>query len=277
MKHCDVGTKKLRDPSCCFLLFALFDTPPRNFGGRNAHESLPSVCVCARACVFGALKSLVAITHQIVVVFCECWQAGLAVVKFRASGDSQELNGAFCLVFADMMAEEEAVNWNIETEVNLYHAMRNHKPVGVNRHFQMICITKKLHDSMGKRLSAKQIWEHLTKMYDLAALNESETLPFPNKEKDFVLPDVEFLSLKEKGFPRVIVEPAPPPEQNTAIKNALKTPVMSAVPQNVLNGASNVAEDSPKREQRKRTRHTGGASASPASADNTPAKRVRRT
>ena len=180
----------------------------------------------------------------------------------------------FSLVVARKMAEEEPVNWNVDTEVNLFHAMRNHKPVGVNRHFQMICITNKLHDSIGKKLSANQIWDHLGKMYDLTALNESEILPFPNKEKEFVLPEKDYVSLMDKDFPRASSEVPSTSEPNSAIRNALKSPAVSSVPQSVLNVS--VAEDSPKRE-RKRTRQTGGATASPASAENTPAKRVRRT
>ena len=180
----------------------------------------------------------------------------------------------FSLVVARKMAEEEPVNWNVDTEVNLFHAMRNHKPVGVNRHFQMICITNKLHDSVGKKLSANHIWDHLGKMYDLTALNESEILPFPNKEKEFVLPEKDYVSLMDKDFPRASSEVPSTSESNSAIRNALKSPAVSSVPQSVLNVS--VAEDSPKRE-RKRTRQTGGTTASPASAENTPAKRVRRT
>ncbi len=182
----------------------------------------------------------------------------------------------FSLVVAGTMSEEDAVNWNIEAEVNLFHAMRNHKPVGVNRHFQMACITNKLHDSVTKKLTASQVWQHLGKMFDLAALNESEILPFPNKEKDFVLPDQDYSTLMELEFPRARAEvPVSLEQQNSALKSALKTPTLSAVPQNVSNGST--AEDSPKREQRKRTRHAVGAAASPASTENTPAKRVRRT
>ncbi len=162
------------------------------------------------------------------------------------------------------------MNWNVETEVNLFHAMRNHKPVGVNRHFHMMCIISKLCESLGRNVTSKQIWDHLASMYDLSALNESENLPFPNKEKDFVINDPVYENLMAKDFPRAVSEPIRTTDSKSGIKSALNNPASS--------GSSNIVsaslpEDTPKREQRKRTRHTG-----PASAESTPVvpKRVRR-
>ncbi|XP_071965903.1 MRG/MORF4L-binding protein-like [Antedon mediterranea] len=87
---------------------------------------------------------------------------------------------------------EEPLNWTVDMEVNLFHAMRGHKPVGVNKNFHMLCIHEKLTQMTGKKLTSQQIWKHLSTMYDLAALHESEIVPFPNKEKDFDLPQSDF-------------------------------------------------------------------------------------
>lgn len=97
----------------------------------------------------------------------------------------------------------ETLDWNVDTEVQLFHAMKGHKPVGVNRYFQMACIHEKFSASLNKDISSQTIWDHLDTMYDMAALHESEILPFPNPENEFGLPDNDFGDLlskrKEKG------------------------------------------------------------------------------
>ncbi|KAL3172229.1 hypothetical protein MRX96_013209 [Rhipicephalus microplus] len=86
----------------------------------------------------------------------------------------------------------ENFDWNVDTEVQLFHAMKGHKPVGVNRYFHMACILEKFSASLNKDISSQTIWEHLDTMYDMAALHESEIIPFPNYDNEFVLPDNDF-------------------------------------------------------------------------------------
>lgn len=90
---------------------------------------------------------------------------------------------------------DENIDWNVDTEVQLFHAMKGHKPVGVNRYFQMACIHQKFSSSINKDIHSQIIWDHLDTMYDMAALHESEILPFPNVERDFTLPDTDFREL----------------------------------------------------------------------------------
>ncbi|XP_028850043.1 MRG/MORF4L-binding protein isoform X3 [Denticeps clupeoides] len=97
-----------------------------------------------------------------------------------------------CLGSAD-----ESVVWSQEVEVCLFHAMLGHKPVGVNRHFHMICIRDKFSQNIGRQVSSRVIWDHLSTMYDMQALHESEILPFPNSEKTFVLPEEIIQDVKE--------------------------------------------------------------------------------
>ncbi|XP_066528366.1 MRG/MORF4L-binding protein [Hoplias malabaricus] len=94
-------------------------------------------------------------------------------------------------------AAEESVVWSQEVEVCLFHAMLGHKPVGVNRHFHMICIRDKFSQNIGRQVSSKVIWDHLGTMYDMQALHESEILPFPNSERTFVLPEDIIQDVKE--------------------------------------------------------------------------------
>ncbi|XP_036387367.1 MRG/MORF4L-binding protein-like isoform X2 [Megalops cyprinoides] len=98
---------------------------------------------------------------------------------------------------SEVNTAEESVSWSQEVEVCLFHAMLGHKPVGVNRHFHMICIRDKFSQNIGRQVSSKVIWDHLTTMYDMQALHESEILPFPNSEKAFVLPEEIIQEVKE--------------------------------------------------------------------------------
>lgn len=100
----------------------------------------------------------------------------------------------------------ETLDWNVDTEVQLFHAMKGHKPVGVNRYFQMACIHEKFSASLNKDISSQTIWDHLDTMYDMAALHESEILPFPNPENEFVLPDNDFGDLLSKRKEKVSVD-----------------------------------------------------------------------
>ncbi|KAM6977339.1 MRG/MORF4L-binding protein [Aplochiton taeniatus] len=92
---------------------------------------------------------------------------------------------------------DDSVIWSQEVEVCLFHAMLGHKPVGVNRHFHMICIRDKFSQNIGRQVSSRVIWDHLGTMYDMQALHESEILPFPNPEKSFTLPDDMIQDVKE--------------------------------------------------------------------------------
>lgn len=97
----------------------------------------------------------------------------------------------------------EAGHWSVDMELNLFHAMRGHKPVGVNRHFNMVAIHEKMTNPNTKKLTARNVWDHLSTMYDLQALNESEIVPFPNKQLDFKLPNGEYTQLVDADFPRM--------------------------------------------------------------------------
>ncbi|XP_049270819.1 MRG/MORF4L-binding protein-like [Rhipicephalus sanguineus] len=90
------------------------------------------------------------------------------------------------------------LDWNVDTEVTLFRAMKGHKPIGVNRYFQMACIVEKFSVAMNKDISSQAIWDHFDDMYDMEALHESEILPFPNNETEFSLPESEFGDLMAK-------------------------------------------------------------------------------
>lgn len=62
----------------------------------------------------------------------------------------------------------------------------------------MAFICDKFTDNLHKDIDPEKIWAHLETMYNLEALDESESIPFPNSERDFLLPESEFGTLINK-------------------------------------------------------------------------------
>lgn len=103
------------------------------------------------------------------------------------------------LVFMMVSSEEESdmksadtLEWDVEMEIQLFYAMANHKPVGINKHFHMACIWEKLSNSVTKEISTQDIWKHLEKLYDMSMLEDTEPIPFPNNEVPFSLPESDY-------------------------------------------------------------------------------------
>ena len=65
----------------------------------------------------------------------------------------------------------------------------------------MICIRDKFSQNIGRQVPSKVIWDHLSTMYDMQALHESEILPFPNPERNFILPE-EIIQEVREGMTR---------------------------------------------------------------------------
>jgi len=167
----------------------------------------------------------------------------------------------------------EFEQWPVELEVTLFHAIRGHKPVGVNKHFQMISIHERL-NSGSKKLSSKDVWDYLSTLYDLRALNESEVVPFPNTEgSEFELLETEMQDMCKNSFPRtsyitspstesdktaVVPEKVPSKAVKQEIKQEIKVPKSdikpsTPVPSPLLSSTSksdSSASSTPKNEQK---------------------------
>jgi len=91
----------------------------------------------------------------------------------------------------------EEFEWNVQHECHLLESMIGHKPIGINKSFQMFFIYDKFIERVEKEILSELIWAQLETMYNLEALDESESIPFPNEESDFELPDTDFAALKE--------------------------------------------------------------------------------
>ncbi|XP_062134882.1 MRG/MORF4L-binding protein [Drosophila sulfurigaster albostrigata] len=88
--------------------------------------------------------------------------------------------------------------WSAEEELQLFHAMEGLRPVGVNKHFYMSCISERLSKSLNREMPSDLIWRHLGTMYKLKELDNLESLPFPNEEREFSLPEQDYASFVSK-------------------------------------------------------------------------------
>lgn len=129
--------------------------------------------------------------------------------------------------------------WTPELEVNLFHALKGHKPTGINRFFHMACIHNKMMNSCEmKDLMPKQIWSHLTAMYNLETLNELDELPFPNDTVDFLLPEEmtnpEFMSAPSSPATSVASAEDVPIRPNNLNLTNLKNSAILSTPENLM-------------------------------------------
>ncbi|XP_047540085.1 MRG/MORF4L-binding protein [Vanessa atalanta] len=140
-------------------------------------------------------------------------------------------------------SEEEAevktgdtVEWDVDMEIQLFYAMANHKPVGINKHFQMACIWEKLSNSITKEISTHDIWRHLDTLYDMTMLDETEPIPFPNHEVPFSLPENEFgAMMKQKCKDNILADDSedgrsPSPKTSTPRSNSRGTASKDGTP-----------------------------------------------
>lgn len=116
----------------------------------------------------------------------------------------------------------DTLEWDVDMEIQLFYAMANHKPVGINKHFQMACIYEKLSNSITKEITTQDIWKHLNTLYDMNMLDETETVPFPNNEVPFSLPENEFGALiKQKCKDAIITDETEGTEATVALPGKL--------------------------------------------------------
>lgn len=86
----------------------------------------------------------------------------------------------------------------------------------------MAFICDKLSDNWQKDIDPNKVWSHLETMYNLEALDESESLPFPNLESEFLLPEIDFGSLVVKKDEEKKVQPQKGRETPKIVKETQK-------------------------------------------------------
>ncbi|CAH8439502.1 unnamed protein product [Heterobilharzia americana] len=126
----------------------------------------------------------------------------LVVVLNRAITKRSALKVKLCSEFSHMIEKSDSDMWTLESEIQLFHAILNHKPVGADRHFQMIYVCNLINSFLNEPVSADAVWKKLSSLYNMDELHDSEVNPFQAKMKEFSLPE-EYDSLKSLKYPRV--------------------------------------------------------------------------
>ncbi|XP_072948110.1 uncharacterized protein MrgBP [Epargyreus clarus] len=130
----------------------------------------------------------------------------------------------------------DTMEWDVDMEIQLFYAMANHKPVGINKHFHMVCIWDKLTNSITKEISTHDIWKHLDTLYDMPLLDDTEPIPFPNHEMPFALPENDFGPLiKQKLKESILADDSedgrsPSPKPSTPRSNSRGTTSKDGTP-----------------------------------------------
>jgi len=125
-----------------------------------------------------------------------------------------------------------SMKWTAQLEIGLLYEVLKHRPIGINRHFEMLHLHANLNRewSIDRHIAVKDIWNHLSTLYDLKALNELADLPFPNAEAEFSLPDSPLYSeLKENKFPRLTSDISPCNATNLSLGDATVSPSLEHI------------------------------------------------
>lgn len=82
------------------------------------------------------------------------------------------------------------LDWTPELDVALLYALQNHKLVGSNKYFHMLCLHEAFTMNSGIRCTVDALWNRVSEWYDLDLLADNEINPFPVSEEpnDFCLP-----------------------------------------------------------------------------------------
>jgi len=111
------------------------------------------------------------------------------------------------------------IEWTVDNEIQLFQAMVGHRPVGINKHFQMLMIHNKLSEGINAEISTQEIWKKLETLYDLGALDETKNTSLKEQAtSDFNLPSdyVSNAGTPEPHTPTPSAPHTPTPLRNTA-------------------------------------------------------------
>jgi len=167
------------------------------------------------------------------------------------------------------MGSAKEHKWNVEDELKLLQAVLHNKPIGVNKHFSMVKIVDQLRTSLKRHITTDEVWAHLETMYNLKALDDFETVPFPNEEIEFSLPESEFPQINADS------------DDETNYSHESPTSPMSEAPEppkltkSRLSSVEKAAEENTPKRIPKRTRNSTSNTVSPAHESPASTKRRR--
>lgn len=81
------------------------------------------------------------------------------------------------------------VKWTSENVNHLLHAMKGHRPFGLEKHFHMMFILEKFRTRSKLNVSAEALWDYIEQLYDINLLSEREQEEFKKKPVDYYPPE----------------------------------------------------------------------------------------
>ncbi|ORZ24645.1 chromatin modification-related protein EAF7-domain-containing protein [Absidia repens] len=68
----------------------------------------------------------------------------------------------------------QSTEWDASMEIALLNAIASCKPVGLHRHFRIMCVQRQFNQSSPSQCSISEIWDRLREYYGMNTLNELE-------------------------------------------------------------------------------------------------------
>ncbi|ORX49541.1 CT20-domain-containing protein [Hesseltinella vesiculosa] len=78
-------------------------------------------------------------------------------------------------------ADQDDGEWNAAKEIALFNAISTFKPVGVHKHFRILCIQRQFNEACNTNWSIQDIWDRLNQYY---AMNELDELDAEGREDE---------------------------------------------------------------------------------------------
>lgn len=91
------------------------------------------------------------------------------------------------------------VKWTSENINHLLHAMKGHRPFGLEKHFHMMFIVEKFRARSKLNVSAEALWDYVEQLYDINLLSEREHEEFKKKPVDYCPPERNSASTRSGG------------------------------------------------------------------------------
>ena len=125
------------------------------------------------------------------------------VMPTEAVERAEEAGGGLNEPESEVLAK---IEWNPELDVALLYALQNHKLVGSNKYFHMICVHDAFMKNAGIQCTIACLWDKVSQWYDfeLLADNEINPFPLPDQPNEFCLP--EYFNLTQPIDTPIVVD-----------------------------------------------------------------------
>ncbi|KAL3319208.1 hypothetical protein Ciccas_002126 [Cichlidogyrus casuarinus] len=93
--------------------------------------------------------------------------------------------------------------WTPDAEIKLFQSLIFFKPLGINRHFNIMLIAHYLSAALAQSVKISDIYSHLNTLYDMKELNQAEESPFSEVPVDFQMPSDLLLEAEKRPLKEI--------------------------------------------------------------------------